>query len=66
VTVRWLRPGSAEYEAARRPAMTPDPTLADPLTAYHGENLDRLLKIKQTYDPDGFFAFPQSLSPAAS
>jgi hypothetical protein len=44
----------------------PDPTLKDPLTAYHGENLDRLLKVKQTYDPDGFFAFPQSLSPAAS
>jgi FAD/FMN-containing dehydrogenase len=44
----------------------PDPTLEDPLTAYHGENLDRLLTVKQTYDPDGFFAFPQSLSPVAS
>lgn len=44
----------------------PDPTLEDPLTAYHGENLDRLRKVKQAYDPDGFFAFPQSISPTAS
>jgi len=44
----------------------PDPTLKDPLMAYHGENLDRLRKVKQAYDPDGFFAFPQSLSSAAS
>jgi hypothetical protein len=39
----------------------PDPTLDDALTAYHGENLDRLREVKQTYDPDGFFSFPQSL-----
>ncbi|MFI6676531.1 FAD-binding oxidoreductase [Kribbella sp. NPDC050470] len=44
----------------------PDPTLPDALTAYHGENLDRLRKVKQAYDPDGFFAFPQSITPAAS
>jgi FAD/FMN-containing dehydrogenase len=44
----------------------PDPTLDDALTAYHGENLARLREIKQAYDPDGFFSFPQSLSPAAS
>jgi hypothetical protein len=44
----------------------PDPTLGDALTAYHAENLARLREIKQTYDPDGFFSFPQSLSPAAS
>jgi FAD/FMN-containing dehydrogenase len=40
----------------------PDPTLDDALTAYHGENLDRLREVKQAYDPDGFFSFPQSLS----
>ncbi len=44
----------------------PDPTLGDALTAYHGENLARLREIKQAYDPDGFFSFPQSLSPVAS
>ncbi len=39
----------------------PDPDLDDPLTAYHGANLERLRTIKRRYDPDRFFDFPQGL-----
>jgi FAD/FMN-containing dehydrogenase len=39
----------------------PDDALKDPLRAYHGDNLERLRHIKDRYDPDGVFAFPQSL-----
>jgi FAD/FMN-containing dehydrogenase len=41
----------------------PDPELEDPERAYHGDNLERLQRVKQAYDPDGVFRFPQSLSP---
>jgi FAD/FMN-containing dehydrogenase len=33
----------------------PDPDLDDPARAYYGGNLDRLLRTKARYDPDGFF-----------
>jgi FAD/FMN-containing dehydrogenase len=39
----------------------PDPELEDPLVAYHGGNLERLRRVKAMYDPDGVFAFDQSL-----
>jgi FAD/FMN-containing dehydrogenase len=39
----------------------PDLDLEDPLLAYHGGNLARLRELKAEYDPDGVFAFPQSL-----
>jgi FAD/FMN-containing dehydrogenase len=39
----------------------PDPTLDDPLHAYHGTNLERLRQVKAAYDPDHVFRFPQSL-----
>ncbi|MFF0342590.1 FAD-binding oxidoreductase [Kribbella sp. NPDC004875] len=42
----------------------PDPELTDWATAYHGENFDRLSGIKQKYDPDGVFHFPQALGGA--
>jgi FAD/FMN-containing dehydrogenase len=38
----------------------PDPDLEDPLRAYHGANLDRLLQVKRLYDPEGFFRSGQS------
>lgn len=40
----------------------PDPELADPGRAYHGDNLERLRRIKARYDPEPFFRFPQSLT----
>ncbi|MFF1820305.1 FAD-binding oxidoreductase [Kribbella sp. NPDC058245] len=39
----------------------PDLTLADGPTAYHGVNLARLRAVKQVYDPDRFFDFPQAV-----
>ena len=33
----------------------PDPGLADEAGAYYGPNLARLLRVKASYDPDGFF-----------
>lgn len=39
----------------------PDPTLEDPLRAYHGANLERLQQVKAAYDPGNAFRFPQSL-----
>jgi hypothetical protein len=39
----------------------PDPDLADWARAYHGANLERLVRVKERYDPDGFLRFRQSL-----
>ena len=38
-----------------------DPDLKDWQRAYYGPNLERLLRIKKAYDPDGLFQFPQGL-----
>jgi FAD/FMN-containing dehydrogenase len=43
----------------------PDPGLEAWARAYHGDNLERLQRIKAAYDPDGVFGFEQSLVPAA-
>ena len=42
-----------------------DPTLKGWEQAYYGSNLDRLIRVKQTYDPDDAFTFAQSI-PSAS
>jgi len=39
----------------------PDLALDDWRTAYHGDNYARLAAVKQAYDPDRFFDFPQAV-----
>jgi FAD/FMN-containing dehydrogenase len=38
-----------------------DPSLTDWRTAYYGDAAARLAQVKQRYDPDRFFTYPQSL-----
>ena len=39
----------------------PDRTQADWQHAYYGQNLERLVEAKRTWDPDNLFRFPQSI-----
>jgi FAD/FMN-containing dehydrogenase len=41
----------------------PDPELEDRGRAYHGANLDRLRRVKATYDPANVLRFDQSVPP---
>ena len=44
----------------------PDPDLTDWARGYHGTNLERLVRVKGRYDPDGVFGFHQSIPSPAS
>ncbi|WP_431727303.1 FAD-binding oxidoreductase [Verrucosispora sp. TAA-831] len=39
----------------------PDPALDDWKWSYFGENYERLVEVKKTYDPSAFFTHPQSI-----
>jgi len=39
----------------------PDPGLKDWARAYYGSNLDRLMRVKATWDPDDVFTYPQGI-----
>jgi hypothetical protein len=39
----------------------PDPALDDWAVAYHAGNYPRLAAVKNAYDPDRFFDFPQAI-----
>ena len=39
----------------------PDPDLKDWVRAYHGLNLERLVRVEAKYDPGNLFRFRQSL-----
>ena len=41
-----------------------DASLPNWQRAYYATNLSRLRQVKQTYDPDFFFRFPQAIPPA--
>ena len=49
------------YASGRVYPNFPDPALTDWASAYHGDNYERLKRIKRAYDPDRILTFPQSL-----
>ncbi|MFD4370808.1 FAD-binding oxidoreductase [Streptomyces sp. NPDC058486] len=49
------------YSNGRSYANFPDPDLTGWADAYYGSNLAALSRVKSTYDPHGFFRFPQAI-----
>ena len=42
-----------------------DTISVNPLSAYYGDNVCKLVGIKNTYDPKNFFTNPSAIPPAA-
>ncbi|MGC0316478.1 FAD-binding oxidoreductase [Kitasatospora acidiphila] len=63
--LRWLEEFYDDIFRGRPPQHSyqnfPDPTLKDWQRAYYGTNYDRLVRVKRTYDPTGFFGYPQAI-----
>ena len=56
-----------EHEPPRRPPGQPRAAEEDEerVRATYGANWDRLVEVKETYDPDNFFHLNQNFAPAA-
>ncbi|WP_149179840.1 FAD-binding oxidoreductase [Streptomyces sp. TRM49041] len=64
VQQRWLRrthEGMRRYASGAAYQNYPDPGLRDWRTAYYGAAADRLVSLRERYDPDGLFSYPQAL-----
>lgn len=59
----WLEPRFLYLQSVTPGAFINFPSLlnADYMHAYYGGNAQRLRRIKQVYDPDSLFSFPQSI-----
>ena len=62
-TISWVEQMRAAMQPYTQGAYVNyvDSCIADPLRAYYGPNLERLVRIKRRYDPENVFEFPQSI-----
>jgi FAD/FMN-containing dehydrogenase len=60
--VTHVRDGLGELAGSHGYVNYIDPGMPDWADAYYGANLPRLRRVAATYDPDGVFAFPQSIT----
>ncbi|MBP1850626.1 FAD-binding oxidoreductase [Rhizobium halophytocola] len=61
---RFYRQIVEQFDGAGAFQNFPDISLQNWAEAYYGGNLKRLREVKQAYDPDGLFDFPQALQNA--
>jgi hypothetical protein len=63
--LRWLDQFYSDIFGPRPPRHSyqnfPDPMLKDWRSAYYGANYHQLVRVKRTYDPAGFFRYPQAI-----